>query len=344
MPRSIKQLNEHLVTFVACFLIGGAANTIFSIIFDQNFTWQEGVTDFIYSGILTAAIWIGNGILAEKLPISWVEQPIKRLIISVILTVVYTVGIAALVNIGMNLVIYDNHPAQSVGKISPGFITSVLIITFLISLFLHGRSFLLQWRESAVEAERLKQAHLSSRFESLKNQVNPHFLFNSLNVLSGLIYKDADLAAKFIKHLADVYRYVLDTRDHEVVPLETELEALQAYIFLLQIRFGENLKVNMDVQHVAQKVIPPLTLQMLVENAVKHNISSRQHPLFIHIIQEKDAIVVKNNLQIKQNTLESNGIGLANIQERYHFITDKLVNIVKNENSFSVSVPLIHVD
>jgi LytS/YehU family sensor histidine kinase len=210
-------------------------------------------------------------------------------------------------------------------------------------LFLHGRAFLFHWKNAIVETERLKQAHLSSRFESLKNQVNPHFLFNSLNVLSGLVYKDADLAAKFIKHLADVYRYVLDTRDREVVPLETELEALQAYIFLLQIRFGDSLKVEVNIQDCKENVIPPLTLQMLVENAVKHNIASRQHPLFIHITQENNIITVKNNLQIKHNEPESNGIGLANIQERYRYISNKLVQIIKDEQSFSVAVPLIQM-
>lgn len=334
-------LKAYLKTAVTCFVIGGVINTIFSLLFDHHFTWKEGVIDFIYSGILTMAIWIGNGTIAEKLPISWVEQPVKRLIVSFALTVLYTIGVAIFIHAASNYMLYHNSPITSIRNIPSSFIISVLITTLFISLFLHGRSFLLHWKNSIVEAERLKQAHLFSRFESLKNQVNPHFLFNSLNVLSGLVYKDADLAAKFIKHLADVYRYVLDTRDWEVVPLEKELEVLQAYLFLLHIRFGDNLKVEFHLQDYKQKMIPPLTLQMLVENAVKHNIASRQQPLFIHITQENDIIVVKNNLQIKHNEQESNGVGLANIQERYRYITDKLVQIIKNEQLFSVSVPLV---
>ncbi|MDX1940667.1 MAG: histidine kinase [Saprospiraceae bacterium] len=332
----------YLKTAIICFLVGGIVSTIFSLSFDRHFSWQEGLIDFIYSGILTAAIWMGNGILAEKLPISWVEQPIKRLFVSLSLTIIYTVGVAVLTHAVVNAVAYGRDPIGAIRGMGSYFIISVLVITFIISLFLHGRAFLLQWKDSIIEAERLKQAQLSSRFESLKNQVNPHFLFNSLNVLSGLVYKDADLAAKFIKHLADVYRYVLDTRDLEVVPLVTELEALQAYIFLLQIRFGENLDVGIDLSDSQKAVIPPLTLQMLVENAVKHNIASRSQPLHIHITQEgNEYIIVKNNLQKKSNEQASIGIGLANIQERYRYISDQLVKIVQDEHFFIVYVPLI---
>ncbi|MFN7119132.1 MAG: sensor histidine kinase [Saprospiraceae bacterium] len=335
------ELKTHLKVGVLSFLIAGAVNTIFSLLFDDNFPLKEAIIDFLYSGIMTAFIWIGNGVIAEKLPISWVEQPLKRLFVSLVLTVVYTLGIVMVIHIAMNFILFGHSPATSFQFLRSGFITSVLVVTFLISLFLHGRAFLFHWKNAILETERLKQAHLSSRFESLKNQVNPHFLFNSLNVLSGLVYKDADLAAQFIKHLADVYRYVLDTRDRELVSLETELNALHAYLFLLQIRFGDNLKVEIHLPDVKATMIPPLTLQMLVENAIKHNIVSRQQPLHIHIIEVNNHIIVKNNLQIKHHPQESNGIGLANIQERYRYITDQSVQINQDEQSFNVSVPLI---
>ena len=212
----------------------------------------------------------------------------------------------------------------------------------MISTFLHGREFLHQWKESLLETERLKQAHLNARFESLKNQVNPHFLFNSFNILSNLVYKDQDLAARFIKQLSSTYRYVLDAKDKEVVPLATELEALEAYLFLAKMRFGENLHVQIELDHYNGAVVAPLSLQMLVENAIKHNVISKNKPLSIRIIKtEDDYIEVSNNLQLKNNKLESAGIGLPNIKERYKYISDKAVQIVQDENYFKVSIPLI---
>ncbi len=340
----MKELKTYLKISFYCFLLGGFVNTVFSLFLDDDFSWREGIIEFIYSGLLTAAIWVGNGLIAEKVPISWVEQPLKRFFVSLILTVIYTIFIAAFIHGAINYLVYGDNPFTAIRRISSAFIISVLVITFLVSLFLHGRAFLFHWKNSILEAERLKQAHLSSRFESLKNQVNPHFLFNSLNVLSTLVYKDADLAAKFIKKLSEVYRYVLDTREREVVPLQTELEALEAYIFLLQIRFGDNLKVEIDLPDSAHIMIPPLTLQMLVENAIKHNIVSRNQPLHIHITKDQhNNIIVKNNLQKKSSEQGSNGIGLSNIQERYRYISDKMVQITQDDHSFWVSVPMIEM-
>jgi sensor histidine kinase YesM len=327
------------------FLLGGGLSVASLMLGGEVPGWPRALRFFCYTGLVTTVLWMGNGIISETVPISWVEQPVKRLWVSLTLTVVYTVAAVAVVHGLFSWVVWGNSPVLAVKNIDPAFFVSALIITFLISLFLHGRSFLFHWKNAIVEAERLRQAHLSSRFESLKNQVNPHFLFNSLNVLSGLVYKDADLAAKFIKKLAEVYRYILNTRDREVVPLQTELDALEAYIFLLQIRFGDSLKVEIDLPAVAgNTVLPPLSLQMLLENAVKHNVASRTQPLWVRISQSADNyIIVQNNLQRKSNELESNGIGLANIQERYRYFSDRPVQIREDETAFSVSVPLIEM-
>lgn len=307
--------------------------------------WPRGLRYLSYTTLLTIALWLGNAMIADKVPISWVEQPIRRLGVSLLLTVIYTVGATAAVHGLFNLVLWGTNPLRAIQNMNLAYFASVLIITFLISLFLHGRAFLFHWKNAIIEAERLKQAHLSARFENLKSQVNPHFLFNSLNVLSSLVYKDADLAAKFIQKLAETYRYVLDTREREVVPLSTEVEALEAYIFLLQIRFGENLHIALDLPPAPRAVIPPLTLQMLVENAVKHNIASRRQPLHIRIALDQEGyIAVTNNRQGKGDSAPaSSGIGLANIQERYRYLSDRAVQIVRSETSFSVAVPLIEM-
>ncbi|MBX2926935.1 MAG: histidine kinase [Saprospiraceae bacterium] len=327
------------------FLLGGLISTVALYLGTEAPGWQRTLRFFSYSGLLTLVLMVGNSLIADTVPISWVEQPVKRLWVSLSLTVVYTIAAVAVVHGLFNWAVWGNSPVRAVKNIDPTFFVSALVITFLISLFMHGRAFLFHWKNAIVEAERLQQAHLSSRFESLKNQVNPHFLFNSLNVLSGLVYKDADLAARFIKKLAEVYRYILDTREREVVPLQTELEALEAYIFLLQIRFGDNLKVEIDLPAAAgNAVLPPLSLQMLLENAVKHNIASRAQPLWVRIFQSAGHyITVQNNLQRKHNEQESNGIGLANIQERYRYFSDKPVQIKEEDATFSVSVPLIEM-
>ena len=168
-----------------------------------------------------------------------------------------------------------------------------------------------------------------AKYESLKSQVSPHFLFNSLNALTNLVYEDQDKAAKFIKQLSEVYRYVLDTRDKEVVSMEEEKNFLNSYLFLQQIRFGDKLKLEVNLDETRSR-IAPLVLQMLVENAIKHNVISEENPLHINIYVKDGFIVVENNLQKKSVMLdESPGIGLDNIAKRYEFLSDKKVEVIE---------------
>jgi hypothetical protein len=336
-------LHPYLKIALHSLLVAGLLSAISFGLMGQVPDLAQGLRHFSYMALLTFALWVGNKLIAERVPISWVEQPLRRLWVSLLLTVAYTVTVAAAVHAVFNWVVWGTSPLRAIRNMDPSFFLSVLVITFLISLFLHGRAFLFHWKNAIVEAERLKQAHLSARFENLKSQVNPHFLFNSLNVLSSLVYKDADLSAQFIQKLAETYRYVLDTREREVVPLATEFEALEAYVFLMQIRFGENLRVEIAAPTHPRAFIPPLTLQMLVENAVKHNIASRRQPLHIRIAARGDGyIVVVNNLQCKSGQAsESGGLGLANIQERYRYLSSQPVQIVQGEDEFSVAVPII---
>ena len=162
-----------------------------------------------------------------------------------------------------------------------------------------------------------------------------------MNVLTTLVHKDADLAEQFIKQLSHNYRYILDTREREVVSLDEEIKNLEAYIFLMKIRFGESLKCHINVDFNGQ--IAPLTLQMLVENALKHNEISKAHPLSIEVfLEENDKyIVVKNNLQKKNNVADSTGVGLENIKSRYKFLSDKTMIITQANDCFIVKIPII---
>jgi LytS/YehU family sensor histidine kinase len=213
-------------------------------------------------------------------------------------------------------------------------------ITLVITVILTSRSFLLNWRQTAIDAEKFKRESTVAKFESLRNQVNPHFLFNSLNALTNLVYEDQDKAAKFIKQLSEVYRYLLETRDLEIVPLSEETRFLDSYLFLQKIRFGEKLKVTVSLDDESC-MVAPLVLQMLVENAIKHNEISEEHPLNIRLYLDGDYLVVENSLQ-KKSTMAggSPGIGLDNICKRYEFLTEKKVEIHQN-NLFTVRLPRI---
>jgi len=199
-----------------------------------------------------------------------------------------------------------------------------------------------RWKASIIEQEKLRREYVQSQLEGLRSQVNPHFLFNSLNTLTWLISEDSDKAVKFVQKLSKVYRYVLEIRDKQLVTLEEELTFLQAYEFLIKERFGDNLKVSVEVpQAFHAQLIIPLSLQMLFENATKHNIISEQKPLEITLWVEDQRLLVRNNLQRKAQSMPSTEVGLENIRHRYSFYTQKEVEILETETYFLVTLPLI---
>lgn len=298
---------------------------------------ERYIWNVLFSSFAWITLWVVNGELNEFLDtkISWIEAPVKRLIAGVAGTIFFTV-LALIIIIKAWEFIFDIK-FNSYNDV----VVNSLVITFFISLFFHGRGFLLEWRRSAVAAERYQKESVAANYQSLKNQVNPHFLFNSFNALTNLVYEDQDKAAKFIKQLSDVYRYVLDTRDKEVVPIEEELKFLNSYSYLQQIRFGNKLNINIDLNNPKARVAP-LALQMLIENAIKHNITSEEDPLFIKVYFENEHIVVENNLQKKQMIGDdSAGVGLENIVRRYEFLSDKKVEIIENNHSFIVKLPAL---
>jgi sensor histidine kinase YesM len=300
----------------------------------------QSVKDFwivgSFTGILWVLLWKGNSYLTDYVSskISWLKAPMKRFIVGIISTVVYTYAAISLM-----VLVYE---ALSGYNFSRSGVTSMMsiVITLIISLFMHCRSFLYHWRKTAIDAEKLQKESIAAKYESLKSQVNPHFLFNSFNALSNLVYEDQDKAVKFIKQLSNVYRYVLDTRDKELVTLEEEVSFLNAYMYLQQIRFGDKLKMDMQLNG-ASSMVAPLVLQMLFENAIKHNIVSEENPLTIRVFSDLDYIVVQNNIQLKTVLQEeSNGIGLENICKRYEFLTDQKV-VIESDEMFTVKLPLI---
>ena len=187
----------------------------------------------------------------------------------------------------------------------------------------------------------LKSEMMTYKYESLRNQLNPHFLFNSFNVLSDLVYDDQAQAVKFIRQMSDLFRYVLDCRDKELVSLKEEVEVMKSYAWLLQTRFGDKLKLSITLDEDSKAYIVPMTLQLLVENAVKHNEVSGKYPLHIVIKQNGEFIEVENVLKLKNSGNDSKNTGLRNISQQYSFFTDREIEIHADAKTFLVRVPII---
>lgn len=304
--------------------------------------WSRPLPSYLIVGSFTAALWnllwIGNAytsnLVSRKL--SWTEQPMKRLLVGMVVMIVYT--ISALFAI---IFFYEFALRITFRNDISDLVWSSLTITFIISLFMHGRAFLQNWKTAELNSVEIQKESMKAQYDSLKSQVNPHFLFNSLNALTNLIYEDQDKAAKFVKQLSEVYRYVLDTQGKEVVSLDEEVKFLRSYLFLQQIRFGDKLKVDLQIDS-SNTQVAPLVLQMLVENAIKHNIVSSEQPLRIRIYGEGESIVVENNIQ-RKNVLpeDSKGIGLENIKRRYNFLSKRQVEVFNDNLAFTVKLPIL---
>ncbi|MCB2220427.1 MAG: histidine kinase [Bacteroidetes bacterium] len=198
--------------------------------------------------------------------------------------------------------------------------------------------------ENARQLFGLQEENIISQFETLKSQVNPHFLFNSLNVLSSLIFIDQEKAARFVRQLSKVYRYVLDHKDLDTISLEEELPFIESYIYLLKTRFDQNLQVEMDIpQKMQHYKVAPMVIQLLVENAIKHNVISRGKPLKVTLSthEHEGYLTVRNNLQLKSSTERSSQIGLTNIRKRYDYLSGKKIEIINDHEYFTVKIPLL---
>jgi two-component system, LytTR family, sensor kinase len=211
----------------------------------------------------------------------------------------------------------------------------LIFVSYFYSLYL-----VKQLTESLQKEERLERENILARYETLKNQVNPHFLFNSLNTLSGIVEKNSDKAIEYIRKLADIYRYVLEQKDKELIPVDIELEFVNDFIYLEKIRHGEALQFTCNIRSKKTSV-SPLALQMLLENAVKHNVISDEYPLHIEITEEKGYFVVKNNLQKRKVVRKNHAVGLENLRRRYEFLSNKKIIIEETGTHFIVKIPVI---
>lgn len=216
------------------------------------------------------------------------------------------------------------------------------VIALVVFYFYNTNLISNHWIKSIEKNEELKRENLQAKYEALKNQVNPHFLFNSLNTLSGLVEQKPDLATDFIRKLSDIYRYVLEQTDKELVSIKEEMKFIDDYVFLLQMRFGKGFLFDSKIDIFQNMQVVPLSLQMLIENAIKHNAVSDDMPLKIEMKTDHGFIVVTNNIQRKR--VINNGmlpLGLENIKKRYAYLSNVRVEVIESENEFIVKLPVI---
>ncbi|MEP0266297.1 histidine kinase [Dokdonia sp.] len=219
----------------------------------------------------------------------------------------------------------------------------VILIVIMIMAIYEAIYYNVRLKKSIREEEQTKQVMIQAQLDTLRNQAQPHFLFNSLNTLRDIIDQNSkDEAKAFVDNLSGVYRFILESDSTNLISLREELKFAKAYIHIQSERFGDNLKVNWNIsEHALTSMIVPMSLQLLLENAIKHNIVSRAKPLTIHLETKDSQLIVSNKIQAKSTQIPSTKIGLKNIEQRYALITHKLPEITNDENRFTVSLPLL---
>jgi len=298
---------------------------------------SESLKLIIHGIVMTSGLWLGCIVIVTFLwkRYPWETWPLKHLLLEIILILVYTLIFSS--------IFYTLEKkywiVPDIGNIGIE-IFLTLLITYFITALHESVFFYQQWKYNFSRSVRLEKDNLEAKYESLKAQVNPHFLFNSLNGLSTLV-GDNPAAVDYVQNLSDLLRYMLKGGQNELVKLEEELAVTNSYIKLQMARFEGALNIHIHITEEAQSLsLPPLALQMLIENCINHNIISSESPLSIRISADKDSITVTNNFQPKHNPA-STGQGLKNISGRYSFFTGRGVEISSGPETFSVSLPLL---
>ena len=299
---------------------------------------------FLISGMYSFGLGTGCSLISVFLDwkIDWITQTRKRLIYGLTSTLIYITVIVLSVNYYRMVSIQGLAPELF---LSSSYIRQHLyfiILSLGISTFYHAKGFMIGWKQSVTIQNELEKENLASQYEALKSQIDPHFLFNSLNVLSSLVDENTATAQKFISHLSNIYRYVLDMKDKELVSIEEELNFAEQYVFLQKMRFeeGVNFSSNIELNSLKGFTIP-LAFQILLENIFKHNIISDEQPIFISIKSQDNYLLVSNNINKKNSQQTSHNLGLENIKARYKYFTNADVIIEETPEQFCVKLPLI---
>ena len=310
-------------------------------------TFERYSITFLISGMYTFFIGLGNGFLNDYLDskFSWTDETRKRTIAAIVGTLVMNIALVYFCNYLNFIVIQGKNPEKFFNG-EMNFINWFFInFAIMISAIGHARGFMAAWKNSTkkeVVEQKLIAKSANAQFESLKNQLDPHFLFNSLNVLDSLIEENPVQAQRFTNSMSKIYRYVLEQKDKELVSVEEEIDFAKTYCGLLKTRFEDAVTFDFNISEEDKKgFVVPLSLQLLLENSIKHNFATSSKPLNIKIFTEKGNLIIENNLQTRELPNTSTGVGLANIVSRYNLLTERNVFVEKSETFFRVKLPIL---
>jgi two-component system, LytTR family, sensor kinase len=336
--------NKYRYVFIAVLATYTYLNTVLCEVYIYFNIPIEWYVAFATITIITLLIWESSRLIEPvfKKLINRQQNKIKTLVLFFItgslFTTIITISVVFFVSMGLHNYSFN----QTVIPLKLN-----LIYAWLANLLFHLlnaiKFYFTEYKTKWMEAEELKRISAQAELQLVKSQINPHFLFNNLNVLSALIMKNNEEANKFIEEFSKVYRYILNNHDKELVDIKTELDFIKPYIFLLQKRFAEGLNITIEVPEAYEKFyVIPAALQMLIENAIKHNVVSKTKPLHIDVhINGNNTIVVSNNLQLRQSVDNSTKIGLANIIKRYQLVSGQHVTVKNDAIDFTVALPLL---
>ena len=310
-----------------------------SITYNMNLLISFGYYQ-LYSIVLTFVNGYWFDYLNHK--VKWKKYTKYRLLIGALGGVIFTLISIFFIRVITQVIIEGESLQVFLQGEKASYYIVALLITIVISLFFHAFYFYRQLQKDKVKEQKIIAGTASAQFDALKNQLDPHFLFNSLNVLTSLIDENPDMAQKFTTSLSKVYRYVLEQKNKELVSVDEELQFAKTYINLLKMRFEDSIifEIPEKATNPEAKVVP-LSLQLLLENAVKHNIVNSSNPLVIKIYERGGDLIVENNLQPKKVLKKGSGVGLVNIQQRYSLLTKRKVIINKATSVFKVQLPML---
>jgi len=342
MGASRKYLKKTAIIF---FIVGVLTIVGLSIIESaevNDFNGYDILVQFCVNAFVTILIWLGTATIVvflwKRFP--WEKEPVKHLLLEITALIIWPTIVVFLTYIIFRNIV----PKELMEGTKFDNILSAIFITFLITAIHECVDFYHQWKEHFNKSIKLEKANLEAKYETLKTQINPHFLFNSLNTLITYV-EENEVATTYIQNLSDFMRYVLKSREQEAVLLREEVDIAQKYAFLQESRFGKKLSVKFNIpEKYFHYSILPLSLQMLIENAIKHNIISKDKPLKVDVyINSEKYIIVENNLQKKFDE-PSTKLGLSNITERYKFLSAKEVKISESSGKFVVALPLVIIN
>lgn len=337
----------HRKTFITIFWIIFIVTSINFIFYNAERSLEKYSLNVLVVSMYTIVITFGNGLVNDFLNkrYSWVYDTRLRTILGIVLTVVVNVVLVLFCNY-INFIIIQKQDFAKFFTGSMGLSNWITLnVSLLISAIMHAKGFMEEWKKSTrkeVVEQKLIARSANAQFESLKNQLDPHFLFNSLNVLSALIDENPDQAQNFTASMSKIYRYVLEQKDKELVTVEEEIDFAKTYCELLKTRFEDSVQFEFDINPAdLRSFVVPLSLQLLLENSIKHNFATSQKPLKVKVYTEDGFLLIENNLQAREQVKESAGIGLSNIVQRYALLTKKNVFIEKSTDFFRVKIPVL---